>query len=207
MSFLLFLSEAILISLSGVLAPGPITAVTLSKGSKEPWAGVQIAIGHGLVEFPLMALVFFGVGSFIESAYFKTVIGLAGGLFILWMGIGLLRDLRPSVVQSRDKDHSPILAGVFFSIGNPYFLIWWATVGAALIMRSLAFGVTGFIAFGVGHWLCDLGWNSMLSYISFKGGQFFGRGFQRVVFALSGIFLLFIGSRMIVGAVRFAAGI
>lgn len=197
MAFTLFLFEAMLISLSGVLAPGPITAVAVSKGSRSPLAGTQVAIGHGLVELPLMAAVYWGVGSTLNSVLIRFAIGAAGGLFLLWMGIGLLRDSRRCEILKGTGKHSPVLSGVFFSIGNPYFLVWWGTVGAVLIMRSLTFGILGFTAFALGHWICDLGWNTLLSWISFRGGQFFGQKFQQVVFFISGIMLLFFGGRLV----------
>ena len=204
MPLLLFLSEAILISLSGVMAPGPITAVVVGKGSKSPRAGALVAIGHGIVEVPLMVAVFFGVGAVIEADYVRSAIGIAGGLFIIWMGIGMLHSIRQEVlVQAQRVDtRSPVMAGVLFSIGNPYFLVWWVTVGAALILRSVEFGAIGFVAFAVGHWLCDLLWDWFLSAVSFKGGQFFGNRFQQAVFALSGMLLLFFGGQLIFDTVR-----
>jgi len=204
MPFVLFLSEAILISLSGVMAPGPITAVVVGRGSKSPQAGALVAIGHGIVEFPLMVAVFFGVGSLLEATYVRAGIGIAGGIFILWMGIGMLRNLQPDTLLPDQKtdSRSPILAGILFSVGNPYFLVWWLTVGAALILRSVEFGVWGFIAFALGHWLCDLLWDWFLSVLSFKGGQFFGNKFQQAVFALSGILLLFFGGRIVFDVIK-----
>jgi threonine/homoserine/homoserine lactone efflux protein len=51
--FYLFLSSVVLISMSGVLMPGPLFAVTIEKASKHKTAGVLIALGHGVVEFRL----------------------------------------------------------------------------------------------------------------------------------------------------------
>lgn len=197
MAFLFFLAEAVFISLSGVMAPGPITAVAVGKGSEKPAAGVWIAIGHGIIEIPLMVAVYFGVGHLFRADSVKTVIGILGGLFVVWMGIGMLRGIRQEAVQPGLKSHSPFVAGILFSIGNPYFLIWWVTVGAALILRAVEYGIWGFIAFAAGHWLCDLAWDSFLSVLSFKGGQFFGKGFQRAIFALSGVMLLFFGGQLV----------
>ncbi|MEA3351003.1 MAG: LysE family transporter [Chloroflexota bacterium] len=197
MSFLFFLSEAVFISLSGVMAPGPITAVAVGKGSEKPAAGVWIAVGHGLVEIPLMLAVYFGIGHLFENEGVKAAVGILGGLFILWMGIGMLRGIRQGAIPPGGEFRSPLVAGIILSIGNPYFLIWWLTVGAALILRSVEYGFLGFIAFAIGHWLCDLLWDSFLSVLSFHGGQFFGKRFQQTVFALSGIMLLFFGGKLI----------
>jgi len=56
-----FLLEAVLISLSGVMAPGPMTAAAVGMGSKSPHAGAFLAVGHGIVEFPLMVAILYGL--------------------------------------------------------------------------------------------------------------------------------------------------
>ena len=202
MSLLTFLFEAALISLSGVMAPGPITAVTLGKGNNSPHAGAFVAIGHGVIEFPLMISIFYGFGYLLKLSYVKAAIAFVGGLFLLFMGIGMFRSITQLEISSRRYPHSPIIAGVLLSIGNPYFLLWWATIGAALILHSLKFGVLGFVIFMIVHWLCDFLWLYFLSALSFKGGQFFGKGFQKISFAICGVFLLFLSGKFIFVAVR-----
>jgi len=207
MSFLTFLIEAVLISLSGVLAPGPITSVSVGYGSEDPRAGTMVALGHGLVEFPVMIAVFLGVGAIMDLPWVQTVIALMGGIFLLYMGIGMLRNISQEQITGSVSSRSPLAAGALLSLGNPYFLIWWATVGAGLILRSTEFGLLGFAAFAVSHWLCDLGWDSFLSALSFRGGQFFGKRFQQVVFGISGGFLLFYSGKLLWEGVRAIMGI
>ncbi len=202
MSLLAFLVEAVLISLSGVMGPGPMTAVTVGKGSESPYAGALVAVGHGIVEFPLMVFIFYGFGYFLSQSYVKAAIALVGGLFLLVMAVGMFRDIRRAEINSTRYSGSAIAAGVLLSLGNPYFLVWWATVGATLILRSVSFGLLGFLLFAVLHWSCDLLWCSLLSAISFKGGQFLGRGFQKVVFAICGVLLLVFGAKFILDAIQ-----
>ena len=199
---LVFLSEAVLISLSGVLAPGPITAVTVGKGSESPHAGALIAIGHGLVEFPLMVALFYGFGGILNQLYVRAGIALVGGVFLLVMGIGTIRSMGRVPLGVYNDSRSPIIAGIMLSAGNPYFLIWWATVGAALILRSAGFGLAGFSAFALLHWFGDFLWDYFLSALSFRGGRFFGRTFQKMIFAVCGVLLLFFGARFIADALR-----
>jgi threonine/homoserine/homoserine lactone efflux protein len=197
MSFLAFLLEAVLISLSGVLAPGPVTTLVVGKGNKSPHAGALVAVGHGIVEFPLMIGVFYGVGHLLELPNAKAVIALIGGLFLLWIGVDMLRSVTQQTIEAHDSSHSPVVAGLLLTIGNPYFLVWWATVGAALILRSVRFGLVGFLAFALAHWSCDFVWDYLLSALSFKGGQVFGRRFQRAVLLVCGGFLIFFGGRFV----------
>ncbi|MGD0173966.1 MAG: LysE family transporter [Anaerolineales bacterium] len=193
MPFLVFLSGAIVISLSGVLAPGPVTAVTIGKGNDSPHSGAWIAVGHGIVEFPLMILLALGIGQFLASAWLKTTLGILGGLFLIFMAISLLRGIGRQTVNSSSFSGFPVMAGILLSLGNPYFFIWWATIGAALILQSWAFGLIGFVALCISHWLCDFLWGYFLSAVSYTGGRFFGRRFQQVVFALCGSALLVFG--------------
>jgi len=202
MTFFTFLIEAMLVSLSGVMAPGPITSVSVGYGSENPRAGAWVAVGHGLVEFPVMIGVFLGVGAVMDIPWVRIVIALVGGAFLLYMGIGMIRNIRQEEIAGSVSSRSPLAAGALLSLGNPYFLIWWATVGAGLILRSTEFGLLGFAAFAIGHWLCDLGWDTFLSGLSFRGGQFFGRKFQQVVFAISGGFLLFYSGKLLLEGVR-----
>jgi threonine/homoserine/homoserine lactone efflux protein len=179
------------------MAPGPITAVTVGKGTESPHAGALIAIGHGLVEIPLMALISLGLGSALEVPYVRSSIALVGGLFLLYMAVDMFRGVNRVEVSSRGDTRSPIVAGIALSLGNPYFFLWWVTVGAALILRSVRFGLVGFLAFALGHWLCDFCWDYFLSIMSFRGGKFFGRTFQKVVFAVCGVFLAFFGAKLL----------
>ena len=197
-----FLIEAVLISLSGVMAPGPITAVTVSKGTKSPHAGAIIALGHGIVEIPLMILILYGFGEILKIAYIKAIIGLLGGLFLLKMGLNLLQGIKQAKINSSNNPHSPLMAGIILSLANPYFLIWWATIGSILIFRSITFGLFGFVIFMILHWSCDFFWCYFLSALSFKGGQFFGKRLQQVLFAICGVFLLFFSAKFIYDAMK-----
>ena len=193
MTFWMFLSGAVVISLSGVMAPGPVTAVTIGKGSKSPHSGAWIAVGHGIVEIPLMILLALGIGQFLTIPWVKILIGVLGGLFLIYTAVGLLREIRREGVDSSMYAGSPLAAGIMLSLGSPYFFLWWATVGAALILQSWVFGLLGFVALCVVHWLCDFLWGYFLSALSFTGGRFFGKWFQRAIFVVCGTALLAFG--------------
>lgn len=196
----IFLLNTVLISLSGVMAPGPITAVTVSKGTENPQAGAYIAVGHLIVELPLMILIIFGLGRFLEIDWIKISIGIIGGLFLLKMGLGLLKNITNSSINKTTFSYSPLLAGIVLSIANPYFLIWWATIGAMLISGAYQFGLWGLVAFVVVHWSCDFIWYFFLSSVTFKGGQFFGQRLQQILFTICGLFLLFFSGKFIYDA-------
>ena len=202
MPIITFLIEVVLVSLSGVMAPGPLTAATVATGSESPHAGALVAIGHGIVEFPLMLAILYGLGRLLEQTQVQVGTALVGGALLLVMGVNMVRRPKQVEVSSSKTARSPMMAGIVLSAGNPYFLLWWATVGATLISRSVELGMLWFLALAVVHWLCDLAWLYLLSVLSFRGGRSLGTRFQTVVFALSGVLLLLFGARFIAGAIE-----
>jgi threonine/homoserine/homoserine lactone efflux protein len=200
MTYWAFLVQAILISLSGVMAPGPLTVVVVGKGARSARAGALIALGHGVVEFPLMALIVIGLAPILRRPTISSVVGLAGGIVLLWMGIGLLRPRRMAPAASDERQASPLAAGILMTAGNPYFLVWWATVGATLVFRAWEFGLWQLILFAVIHWSLDLAWYFFLSSASFYGVRLLGARFMRGVSLVSGLLLLFFGVRFVLDA-------
>jgi threonine/homoserine/homoserine lactone efflux protein len=203
MQLITFIFGAIIISLSGVMAPGPMTAVTIGKGNESPHAGVMIAIGHGIIEFPLMAFIFFGFGYLFNINYVKSVIMFIGGIILFLLALSMLNNFKKNQeVFSNNNQKSSLLTGILLSAGNPYFLLWWVFIGAPIILQSYKFGISGLVLFAVIHWLCDFVWLYFLSSMSFFGGKFFGNIFQKVVFLICSIFLLFFSGKFIFDAVR-----
>ncbi|MBN2456317.1 MAG: LysE family transporter [Sedimentisphaerales bacterium] len=198
MELLFFLAKVVGISLSGVMAPGPVTAAAIAMGARNRFAGVLMAIGHGIVEFPLIILITLGMGVVLKSPATKIVIGFAGGVFLLFMAIQMMSSLRGTEDrQVKVSSSGPLVAGIILSGGNPFFLIWWASVGLNLAITAAAFGVWAFVLFAIVHWLCDLIWLSALSWAAFKGSVLLGPSRQKKILlvcslALFGFGLFFI---------------
>ena len=191
-----FLIETVVISLSGVMAPGVLSAVTINHGMRNSRAGVSVAIGHGVVEVPLLVLIYYGVGALMHISGFQVGIGIIGGVLMAWMGVSIMRG-SGTVVSPVKLGESSVWAGVMLSAGNPYFLIWWATVGSSLVIRSVEYGLVGVLLFGVSHWMCDLIWLSLLAFLANRASARFGSAFVRVTSLVSGSFLLIIGYRFV----------
>ena len=194
MSLPVFLIEVVIISLSGVMAPGPVTAAAVGMGARSRYAGMLIAIGHGIIEFPLMILIMLGMDKILKLTHTRIIIGLAGGAFLLVMAIQMLISLSSVEKQQAKVTRSaPVLAGLMLSAGNPYFLLWWATVGLTLATTATQLGIWAFALFAVVHWLCDLVWLQALSWASFKGSVLLGSRSQRIVLLICSVALLAFG--------------
>lgn len=203
-SFPFFLFSVVLISLSGVMSPGPLFAVTVAKASKEKSAGILISIGHGIVEFPLMFIVYLGFDWLLKSAFVQKIIGFVGGALMVYMGFKMLRTLRENESEKKSLyfRHGSIVSGVLATAGNPYFLLWWATIGLSLVINAAFFGFVGFLVFTIVHWVCDLIWNIFVSLIVFKSKRFWTKTVHNIVFGfcfsiLAGFGVWFILSSLI----------
>lgn len=186
-----FLLKAVVISLTGVMAPGPVTVATVAAGARRPHAGALIALGHGVIELPLILLILVGIGPLFEIDSVKIGIGILGGAFLAWMGVRILLDLRKNdPAGAADDARGPLATGIVLTGGNPYFLLWWATIGLALTTEAAELGAVAFAVFATVHWLCDLVWLEALSVASFMGSKLVGGRIFRVVLAVCAISLL-----------------
>jgi len=197
-TMLLFLAGVVIASLSGVLMPGPVLAGSVAKGYEERDAGVWIAVGHGLIEIPLILLIYAGLSSLFEVSMIKILIGLIGGGLMIYLGFGMFRaDMNHKVGAI---DHSAITVGFVTSASNPAFYLWWVAIGSLLIMTAVEFGTIGFILFVIVHWLVDLIWYWFVTASIFRSRQLFGDKIWRGVFFLCGSTLILFGGWFIWGA-------
>ncbi len=196
------LFSVVVISFSGVMAPGPMFAVTLTKSYKSPWAGTWISIGHAVIEVPLILLIYFGFARFFENNMVQLVLSIVGGGMIIWLGINMFR-IRTEVVQKgKDLPYNAFTAGILTSAFNPFFLLWWATIGSMLVMKFIDFGITGLIIFIIAHWLCDLVWLSLVSILIYRTHALWGRKFQEWVFIACSLLLVGFGGWFMISGIQ-----
>ncbi|MBU1905196.1 MAG: LysE family translocator, partial [Proteobacteria bacterium] len=68
------------------------------------------------------------MGVLFQKAAVTVAIGILGGGVLLWMAIEMLRNYRRAEILGQERDLNSFVAGILLTAGNPYFLIWWATV-------------------------------------------------------------------------------
>ena len=196
------LLSVVVISFSGVMMPGPVTAVTLAKSYKSPWAGTQIALGHAVIEVPLILLIYFGFAQFFQNSVVQLVLSILGGSMIIWLGISMFRARAEVVKGGKDLPYSAFVAGIFTTGLNPFFLLWWATIGSMLIMKFLDVWHNGLVVFIVVHWLCDLVWLSFVSIMIYKTHSLWGSKFQEGVFIACSLLLVGFGGWFVVSGIQ-----
>jgi threonine/homoserine/homoserine lactone efflux protein len=185
----LFLLSAAGISLTGVMLPGPLTAATIAKGYSDKHAGAWIAVGHAVIEIPLIAAIYFGFGRFIDSPQAEMGIYLVGGLMLIYLGFRMFRATGEASGVVGGLPASSLVTGIVITGTNPAFYIWWATVGVALVSGAAKFGLAGVILFTVVHLPCDLAWSEFLSVGTFESRRWWTQKVRRIVFSVCALIL------------------
>jgi len=152
--------------------PGPLFAVTLKKATKSKVAGALIAVGHGIIEFPLMFLIFFLLSQFSIPSIVQIAVGLVGGLLMVLMGLQTFRKRHKTEEAQVNLRADSLVAGVYTTAANAGFILWWLTIGTTLILNARLFGVIGFSVFAGVHWLCDFSWYTVAALVIFKSQRF-----------------------------------
>lgn len=190
-----FAIMVIVISASGVMSPGPLFAANIVYGLKEgKVAGIKMAVGHTVIEFPLIVLLGIGVLSldiFPEYQIWITLIG-AIGLFC-FAGLQIKSIFERNFQKKIKSSRSSFMAGVFFSGLNPFFLIWWFTIGFKLITDSIQiWGIFGIvILFGLHIWM-DYVWLFGIAGLASKAKNVLSnRNYKMVIVGLSVILVYF----------------
>ena len=188
----LFLASVVLISLSGVLMPGPLFAITIQKATKRKATGALIAVGHGIVEFPLMLVIFFVLSQFKIPSFVQVAVELVGGLLMVLMGVQTFRKRNKTEEAQVSSSRDSVLAGIYTTAVNAGFILWWLTIGTALILNAQLFGIIGFSLFAGVHWLCDLSFYTVIALAIFKSQQLWSQRWNQKV--RIGITLFCVGS-------------
>ena len=198
-----FLGVAVVISFSGVMTPGPVFAAAVAKGYKDERAGIKIALGHGLVEFPLMAVIVLSLGYVFENDAVKMAIGLVGGTLLLFLGASMIRNRKLTAQEGSEYfPYGSVTAGALTTSANPYFFLWWATIGAWLILNAEWFGPVIVVVFAVVHWSCDLGWYWFTSFAVFRTKRLWTPMVHEAVFSACGAIMLVFGVYFMIGPAR-----
>lgn len=200
----LFLGSVVALSLSGVMMPGPVTAVTVANGTRHKAAGALVAVGHGVIELPVMLLIYFGLARLLDIDGVKIGVGLAGGILLMWMALQVFKVKPASFDENRDVRQGSIVGGLATTATNPYFFLWWATIGAPLLVDARAFGGGGVAAMGATHWICDAAWLFLVSWVVFKSKRWWTPSVHRWIFGVCALVLAGFGVWFIYSGIEVA---
>jgi threonine/homoserine/homoserine lactone efflux protein len=160
-----------------------------------------MALGHAVAELPVILLVYFGFGRYFENEVVRLVLSVLGGAMIIWMGIAMFRAPRGSGATRQGPAHNAFVAGILTSLLNPFFWIWWATIGSMLVMKIIDFGIGGLIAVTLVHWSCDLLWLCFVSVLIYRTRALWGQKLQEGMFIACSLLLAGFGAWYLISGI------
>jgi threonine/homoserine/homoserine lactone efflux protein len=190
-----FAISVILISASGVMAPGPLFAANIVYGMNESTkGGIKMAIGHTIVEFPLIALLGVGVFSLEVFPEFQTIISVLGALSLfVFAYIQIRTTLQKEKSRTIQQKHGAIIAGITLSVLNPFFIIWWLSVGFKLISEAMAiWAFAGVVILFLFHIWMDFAWLGAIAFLAKKSSKIISnKSYKIIMLALSASMVYF----------------
>jgi threonine/homoserine/homoserine lactone efflux protein len=182
------------IGLTGALAPGPTLVATINASIAGDWTtGLKVSLGHAIVELFLVILILLGLAT--VALPYTTVIAGIGGIALVVFGILTITGSRKATMRTSQVQPiaNPYMAGLVTSVANPYFWIWWLSIGSAMVIAGLEGGLALAGAFMLGHWTADIAWLTLVSTGVSKGKTLFSDTVYQKIMGLCGIFLIVFG--------------
>ncbi len=191
-----FAIVVIVISASGVMAPGPLFAANVSYGLRDGTrSGIKMAVGHAIVEFPLVILLGIGVFSLQVFPEFRTWISIFGAITLF-----AFATLQIKSVLQKKKDitvkpkQGPLITGIALSALNPFFIIWWLTIGFKLISDAMMIWTfSGILIVFVLHIWMDFAWLGGVSFLASKSSRILSNRNYKVLMVGLSLMLVYFG--------------
>lgn len=209
-TFWIIFSLSFLLALTGAMSPGPLLTYTIIKSvsarQRGYLMGLWIILGHALLEMAIILCLLLGFSVILKNIIVVRMIGIIGGIILLFFGISIIRDVRMNKIsadfsESSDMNRysrlsdSPVIGGIMVSMSNPYWWVWWASIGLAFMAQyEISYGSwTKLIAFFLGHEAGDLIWYLLISTLSFFGLRKLNPKIYNGILAACGIFMILFG--------------
>jgi threonine/homoserine/homoserine lactone efflux protein len=204
---------AFVIAFTGAMMPGPLLTVAIEHTVRRGGlSAMLLLVGHALLEALLLLGLAFGLNKVLLLPAVTAGLSLVGGAFLVWMGAGMLIDIaRGRMRLSLDSAQGPtsrlgpVLRGAAVSLSNPYWAIWWATIGLKLASDAIRIGPLAIGTFFIGHELADFAWYAVVVVAVSTGRRFMSERVYRWIIGTCALFLLYLGVTFAVAGVRAAS--
>lgn len=198
-----FAITVITISVSGVMSPGPLFAANVAYGLKGgAKSGLKMAYGHTVIELPLVVLLGIGAITLVSLPQFREVIAILGALSLFVFAAMQIKKVLKKPSDVFEGKRSPFIAGIMLSGLNPFFLIWWFTIGFKLISDALLlWSLAGILVMFVFHIWMDYAWLCSVGFLSSKGKRITSnKNYKIFIIAISAV-LVYYGVTFVLQAI------
>ena len=214
--FWLIFSFSFLVALTGAMSPGPLLTYTIIKSAKTNrrgyLMGLWIITGHAILEMGIIILLLFGFSFVLKNIAVVRIIGVSGGLILILFGASIIKDILngnistnfldsldesnkdPGLIENKGIEN-PVIGGIMVSMSNPYWWVWWATIGFAFMVQfNISFEKwPKLLAFFLGHEAGDLIWYLLVSTLAFFGLRHMNRKAYYGILMCCALFMVLFG--------------
>jgi threonine/homoserine/homoserine lactone efflux protein len=196
---LTFIATVIVVTASGALAPGPLLFTNITHGTKSgAKGGLAFSVGHTIFELSLVIFLALTLHAVANQPLIQTVVGVAGGFALLVFGFLQIREALTSSIlegkRGRTQSRNPFLLGTLFTGLNPYFIIWWFTIGITLIVDAINLAsFAGVFIMYISHVWMDYAWLISTACLAKKGTNLAGKKGYRLILIIFGAILICFG--------------
>ncbi len=200
-----FIATVVAVTASGALAPGPLFFTNITHGTKSgAKGGFAFSVGHTIFELSLVVFLAVTLHAIISQlSAIEFIVGLIGGSALLIFGVlqirGALSKKETVETEGRFSSKNPLFLGTLFTGLNPYFIIWWLTVGLTLIVTALELAsFIGVAIMYVAHVWMDYAWLIGTAYLAKKGTNLTGKKGYKILIIIFGLILVYFGVNFII---------
>ena len=131
------LLQNIILGLSLAAPIGPVNVEIIKRGLNSGFKQAFLTgAGAMSADSTYLTFIFFGLTSFLNIAFIKIVLGIAGSFILIYLGLVSAKDIFHKAVvenQSRRMYKNSFITGYVLAISSPMTIIWWAGVFGALL--------------------------------------------------------------------------
>jgi threonine/homoserine/homoserine lactone efflux protein len=201
---------SLMVAFTGALMPGPMLTLVISSVAQKGFkTAVFIVLGHSVLELLIVASFYLGVLKYLDNALAVKIISVVGGAFLIYMAVSIIVSVvrkkikldldTKNITQNLGVKGTLIITGkgILISLANPYWYVWWMTIGAAFMVKSVQHSFGGVASFYTGHILADFIWYLFVGFLISTGRRFFNQKVYIGILIACSLFLLYLGIRFI----------
>ncbi|MEN4834446.1 LysE family transporter [Pantoea vagans] len=169
------------------------------------WLGMGTCVGD--LAYALLALA--GMAVLLQYEAVRWILWIGGGAMLLWFAVKMLiAAFRKASELNVNETHQyrPLLRefgrGVVLTMSSPTAILWFATVGGALISRMGQHSVTATSWFLSGFFIAGMFWTCVLCLVGTFGGRLLGQRLLKYSYIASALIFSYFALYVIVSGYR-----
>jgi threonine/homoserine/homoserine lactone efflux protein len=191
--------SGVMIGIAIALPVGPVITELIRRGLQggffQAW---QVGLGAAAAHAILVTLTLLGVVTLLDRPIWHTLLGMGGIIVLGYLGLDAIRAstaLPPTSTKTRTRH--PFLVGFGIGIANPITLLWFLTVGGALIVAHGGGSGLLAVAFSTSFVVGVLSWDTVVACLAGRGRRWMGPRALRTLNLVAGLIFFGFAARLL----------